>query len=137
MGAVSTLRIVAALVVLTSSAQAQGLSAETSARLAGTYSASCGNAKALRVQISADAVTVSNGGKSVVARQVQEAISYFGNAPPENYSTTVLAQVSKTATMAVVVYESGPKQLAVQLDLDPPLLKALGTRASDGKLPKC
>jgi hypothetical protein len=128
---------IAALIVLTSTAQGEGLSRETAAQVSGTYSAACGNAKALRVQIEAATVTVSSGAKSVVGRQVLEALSYFGNSPPENYLTTVLAQVSKTATMAIVVYQEGPKRLVVQLDLDPPLLKALGVKASEKKLPKC
>ena len=125
------------LALVASTAMSQGLSADYASKIVGTYSGNCNNPKGFRVSISPTTVTLKNGRRTAVAKGVLEALSYFGNAPPENYLTTVLAQVRPDATLAVVLYEPEQGRLLAQLELDAPLLKLLEVRASDGKLPKC
>lgn len=91
----------------------------------GTYSADCGNAKATRLRVVADALVVEESGKRMTGRNVQAAYSYFGPSAPPEHRVVLLSEVQVGVQLMFMVKRDNSGQYII-LDGDPKVQAALG-----------
>jgi Inhibitor of vertebrate lysozyme (Ivy) len=70
----------------------------------GDYSPDCNNPSAGRARVAADVLAVERGGKRIIGRNLQDAVSYFGPEPPPDYLTTLLSEVPGGEQLLFIVY---------------------------------
>lgn len=111
--------LVLTLILVSASGHASadgGLDADSFKLYGGTWLSDCGNPGSPRVTVSESALVVIEGGRRVDGSNLQNAPSYFGQSPPENYVTTLLADLPSGDQLLAVLYtDAGGIYLALEL----------------------
>lgn len=100
------------------------LDAEALKLYGGTYSTDCGNPKATRLTVVADALMVDEQGKRMTGRSLQAAYAFFGQAAPPEYQVALLSDVQGSQLIFVVFRDSSGQY--IRLDGEPKVHAALG-----------
>jgi hypothetical protein len=121
-----------AIVLLASSRPAWcegGLDADAMKRYGGTYLSDCKNPASPRVTVFENALVFIQGDKRIAAQtNVQNAPSYFGQSPPENFDTLLMGEIPGGETLMLMVYADG-NDLSIKLDGDAALRTKIGKPA--------
>lgn len=70
----------------------------------GRYSLKCGAAGAPHLTVAADAVTMENGSKRLIAGNLMSSYSYFGQSPPRNFEAALIGNLKPKASLTFLVY---------------------------------
>lgn len=111
------------------------LEEHASKEYAGTYLSNCRNPQSPRVIVSADTLVVRRGNKQLAGSNLQATYSYFGQSPPPHYQVALLSEVRGNQLIALVYRDSKGQYL--NIDGDPPVLKALGSGLTGLKYHLC
>src|SRR5258705_2549950 len=129
---ISWARLALAMVLLASSRPAWcegGLDADVMERYGGTYLSDCKNPASPRVTVFENALVFIQGDKRITAQaSVQNAPSYFGQSPPENFDTLLMGEIPGGETLMLMVYADG-NDLSIKLDGDAALRTKIGKPA--------
>jgi len=83
----------------------------------GRYSLKCGAAGAPHLIVAADTVTMENGRKRLVARNLMSSYSYFGQSPPRNFEAALIGNLKPKASLTFLVYsDNAGRYITVEED---------------------
>ncbi|MDZ4145908.1 MAG: Ivy family c-type lysozyme inhibitor [Burkholderiales bacterium] len=106
----------AAAALLAPAARA-ALPADVVGQFGGIYATDCARPDAPRLRITADALTVEQGGRRLSGGQTQAAYAYFGNSPPPGYQVALLGEApGKTSLVFIVSHDRTGQFINVEAD---------------------
>jgi hypothetical protein len=80
------------------------LSAQNVKAFGGLYSVKCGTSGVPQLTVAADAVTMQNGNKRLVARKLTVISDYFGRGAPETFEGAIVGDLKPKAHLTFLVY---------------------------------
>ncbi len=109
---------------------------ETLKKMAGTYSAYCKKADALRLVVSPQSLAIVAGKKRVQAPSPMAAVSYLGGNPPKDFEAALLAENDKGPSLLFTAW-SGKGGNFLKVEADKRLEEEFGKGALAGKFTRC
>jgi hypothetical protein len=124
------------LLAFLASASEAALDKDALKMFGGTYLSDCKNPASPRVTVFEDQLVFIKGDTRIAIGNVQNAASYFGNSPPENYDTVLLGENAGGSQMMLIVYrdEAGPY---ITIDADAKYAARIGKPAMKLKYRRC